>query len=127
MDLKLTRRSETSGSNPDEGDIHVGVDGQVSTLTGNLEEAQCIGVGLATYQGEWFLDTNAGVPYLTKILGIKGVSATRVQEILTAEILRRGSVTRVRRITLNVDSRRVGAVEFEAETTAGDVSGTVSL
>ena len=47
---------------------------------------------LKTFQGEWFLDTTAGVPWLDKILGYEYDSALAVA-VVKAEILDTEGVT----------------------------------
>lgn len=127
MDLLLVRPEDVTGDNPDRGDLFIDASGQPVIIDGLDEEAQCIGVGLSTYLGEWFLDTSAGVPYVQQILGIKGVSPTRVQDILSREIMRRGSVLVIRRLTLETLNDRRTEVTFEGDTAIGDVSGVVQL
>jgi len=46
-------------------------DGDLVLTTTNTEMCvQTLGITLNTYQGEWFLDTTFGVPYLQEIVGV---------------------------------------------------------
>ena len=51
------------------GDMTFG-NGSANFLVNSPEAvAQCVGTALKLQQGEWFLDTTAGVPYATQVLG----------------------------------------------------------
>lgn len=43
--------------------------------------------GLGLWLGEWFLDTNAGFPWLQKILGVKTPDPARLGQLITSFIL----------------------------------------
>ena len=46
-------------------------DGDLTLTTTKTEiAAQTLGITLKTYQGEWFLNSNFGVPYLQEIIGV---------------------------------------------------------
>jgi len=47
--------------------------------------AQAIGIRLKTFSGEWFLDENRGLPYLSHIFG-KKLNERYVRTLMTQEI-----------------------------------------
>ena len=60
FDLKLGPNNDLI---MDDGDL-------VLTTTRTEIAAQTLGITLNTYRGEWFLNTNFGVPYLQEIIGV---------------------------------------------------------
>lgn len=64
----------------DDGDL-------VLTTTRTEIAAQTLGITLKTYRGEWFLNTNFGVPYLQEIIGVARKKDI-VDRIFLAEIAR---------------------------------------
>ena len=47
------------------------VDGDLTLTTTKSEiAAQTLGITLRTFRGEWFLNSNFGVPYLQEIIGV---------------------------------------------------------
>jgi len=92
-------------------------------LAENTDEIdQRLRQALRLFSGEWFLDPSLGVPYFEKILGIKGVSMTIVEQAFRTEIARQPDVLRVDDFSAILDkvTRRL-AVEFQAVTTDGTV------
>jgi len=136
MDLLTVHDSDVSADNPDEGDLFVGADGDLVELTeaddatsraGAAAEGQAIEAGLRTWRGEWFLDLSAGVPCREEIVGVKGITATRVQQLLVAEINRRGTVRAITRIDVSVRGRE-GSVMFDATLIDGTtINGTAPI
>jgi hypothetical protein len=66
--------------------------------------AQCVYTALRLLLGEWFLDTTAGVPWLTKVIGF-GTESTQDTVVRNA-ILGVQGVTEI----LSYNSERVGTV-----------------
>jgi len=83
---------------------------------------------LRLFRGEWFLDQSLGVPYFEKILGLKGVSMTIVEQAFRDELKRQPDVLRVDAFEATLDkvTRRL-TVEFVAATTDGTVPITVEV
>jgi hypothetical protein len=83
---------------------------------------------LRLFRGEWFLDQSLGVPYFEKILGLKGVSMTIVEQAFRDELKRQPDVLRVDAFEATLDkvTRRL-TVEFIAATTDGTVPITVEV
>jgi hypothetical protein len=93
--------------------------GDLLLVDGAARVAQQIKVTLLTFLGEWFLDSDFGVPYLEEIT-IKNPRMSTVQTILRARINDVPGVTRVRSLTLRINRQfRELSVEFEAETLFG--------
>lgn len=73
----------------------------------NQAIAQAISIRLKTLQGEWFMDTQVGIPYLTEIFGRK-LSEQYLRHIFTKQI---GSIADVEEITdfrLEESERSIG-------------------
>lgn len=51
------------------GDMTFGADDGNYLVNSPDAVGQCIKTALGLWQGQWFLDTSAGVPYNTKVLG----------------------------------------------------------
>ena len=82
---------------------------------------QSLGVALALFKGEWFLDVNAGVPYYQEILK-KGVDTSFVDEILRKQILATAGVNRLLVYSSSFDKEaRVITVAFTVDTVYGPV------
>ncbi len=75
--------------------------------------SQTISTRLKTLAGEWFLDSNIGIPYLTKILGKKR-SDRFLQKLITDEIRTIPSVKELYNFSFNdgTESRSIN-VKFE--------------
>lgn len=56
---------------------------------------QTIVDGLALWQGEWFLDTNAGFPWAQRVFGVKNPNSTQIQALLRQFLLSVPSVVSV--------------------------------
>lgn len=76
--------------------------------------AQCVQTRLALRTGEWFLDTTAGTPWDTKILG-KYTASTRDQ-VLRARIMKTQGVTGIASYSST----------FDPETRKFSVSATIN-
>jgi hypothetical protein len=50
-------------------DLHFSADGNLAIVTDAEAVGQHARQRLSTFQGEWFLDTTVGVPWLSQILG----------------------------------------------------------
>lgn len=100
-------------------DLVIGANGDLQLVDGAARVAQQIKVTLLAFLGEWFLDTEFGVPYLEEIT-IKNPRMSTVQTILRARINAVPGVTRVRAMRLNLNRQfRELSVDFEAETLFG--------
>lgn len=84
----------------DSNDI-VFVAGRLQLVTGPPATAQRIGIALRHFQGEWFLDQNAGTDHFGKILG-KSSELTRRAE-LRRRLLSVPGVAEIQAIALRVE------------------------
>src|SRR5690606_18024423 len=112
LDLKLA----------DDHDLALSSAGDARLLDGAERIAQQIKVTLLTFLGEWFLDTDFGVPYLEQVL-IKAPQRAQLEAVFRARIADVPGVRGVRRLDLQIERalRRL-RVEFEAETDEGIVT-----
>lgn len=69
-------------------------DGQFKLVTDGAKVAQHVRSRLLFYQGEWFLDLSAGVPYFQKIF-TKPADVGEVESIIKSEILQTEGVERL--------------------------------
>ncbi len=103
------------------------LNGRISTVQDGNEVLQHVRTRLLTYQAEWFLDTTAGVPYLQSIL-IKPANLSATESIIKSEILQTPGVEGLSSFGLEFNkTTRTLNINFTAQTTFGDVSGTLRM
>ena len=103
------------------------LNGRISTVQDGNEVLQHVRTRLLTYQAEWFLDTTAGVPYLQSIL-IKPANLSATESIIKSEILQTPGVDGLSSFGLEFNkTTRTLNINFTAQTTYGDVSGTLRM
>ena len=93
----------------------------LTLTTGREAIRQHIQTTLRLFQGEWFLDTTAGVPWYQDIL-VKGPSFAVVSAVLRNAILDVEGVLLL--VTFDMDfvaSTRLMTLEFSVETTEGNI------
>lgn len=85
------------------------------TLTEGLEEKQQhLQSRFSLFRGEWFLDTNLGVPWFQDVL-VKNPSFAVVQEILKDTVLDTPGVLELMKFNFSFDSsQREATLEFQA-------------
>jgi hypothetical protein len=95
-----------------EGDVHL-LNGQVHFLTGlDATRQKCVML-LRFVKGEYFLNTEEGIPYFTHIL-IKNPNASVVRNLLRKALLASPGITAVPVLELDFDfAARSLAVRFE--------------
>ena len=108
------------------GDIQL-EDGQIKTISDRLESIrQKATVALNTFEGEWFLDVNFGVPYREEIL-IKNPSVSRISAVLRDTLESVNGVTTVTELSISIDrATRTLSAEFELNIETGETI-TVSV
>lgn len=93
----------------------------MQVVSGSAAVLQNIRIKLKLWTGEWFLDTEAGTPYLEDILG-KRISLAGALAAIRASILEVDGVSAITRFEyqFNRQTRQLD-YEFEASTSYGDV------
>jgi hypothetical protein len=95
-------------------------------ISGPEQITQAVNIHLRTWIGEWFLDLDHGVPYLTEVLGKR--RPEMVEAVLRQHILGVDGVQSITSFHLKVDQRtRLATATWEGETEAGTAGGTVSV
>lgn len=92
-------------------------------LIDNAERiSQQIKISLQFWLGEWFLNTQLGVPYLERIC-VKSPNIQHIRQIFRNTIQNVSGVTAVNALDLTVDaSKRVLTVTYTATTTDGVIT-----
>lgn len=111
MDIKLNGYDATFVNGPDISSMIVNK--QVDVV------AQRLTIRLRTFLGEWFLNTQYGVPYFERILR-KGVNKTSVDNILREQILEEAGVLEIESFISEFDpSARSYSCKFQVKTASG--------
>lgn len=79
---------------PATNDLHLDGDGALIVVRDAAAVGQHARQRLMTYRGEWFLDTAAGVPWLSDIMG-KAFDAALAEAVVKGEILDTDGVTAI--------------------------------
>lgn len=96
------------------------INGSCPVTTGLAQVvAQRLFIMLRTFQGEWFLGTTHGIPWLQKILG-KKITKSGVDNILQDKILAETGVSRISEWESTLDSSRLYTVRFKVIATNGE-------
>ena len=96
---------------PGTGDLNVSDSGVIRLTSGTLESvAQRLRIKLRTFLGEWFLDTNVGVPYYQSILGVKNPDLGPIASISRTVLLADEDVESVPKMQLTLNGRTLEVV-----------------
>lgn len=80
------------------------------------------------FLGEWFLNTEVGVPYLQQILGTKKPNLDLVRQALRDAVEETPGVDRVLSIQVTLDKAgRTATVRFTASTDEGELADTFTV
>lgn len=110
----------------DTHDLKMSRTGDLLLVDGAARVAQQVKVTLLTFLGEWFLDTDFGVPYIESIL-VKNPKMAAINAILRARIIDVPGVNRIITLVPTFDRpARALRVMFEVDTTYG-VSGPYDI
>jgi len=96
-------------------DIEI-VNNDLAVVSGLNATVQSIRQRFWLFQGEWFLDETAGVPYLQQIF-VKGVRLAVVRNILLRVLASTVGVESIRRFTVTPEANRGVFVSFQAQGT----------
>jgi hypothetical protein len=116
-------------------DWEIGTDGDLTLTSGDFvfvdesyRVAQAVETTLRTLRGEWFLNTDAGVPYFQNVLGGRMVSKDEYDAIMKAAIVGVDDVNRILAYESTFNHRaRDYEVSFKADTTFGPIGYEGSL
>lgn len=87
--------------------------------------SQRLKIRLLCFRGDWFMDTEYGVPYWQSILG-KKVPKSRVDSILQQEILAERGVKEIVSFTSSFVNRQYSA-SFRVRVSNGEVTETITI
>lgn len=111
MDLLLNRKT---------GDL-VFVNGATPTTEDYADVvAQRLYILLRTFQGEWYLNTEYGIPYIQSILGQK-VNKNTVDRILQEKILAEVGVAEITMFTSQLSASRQYSCSFRVRSKTGEI------
>lgn len=102
-----------------DGELSV-VNGDLATVDGEAALRQDVLTALRLFKGEWFLDTDQGVPYFDKILGQKNISTAELRRILAPVVMGREGVVSLDSCRVTIDNAtRSATVRLTATTDLG--------
>lgn len=88
-------------------DLYLAADGSLATVSDALAVGQHVRQRLQTFEGEWFLDSTAGVPWLDRILG-RAYDPALAEAVVKAEILDTDGVTEITSFSVSFDRETRG-------------------
>lgn len=102
---------------PATNDLFLRADKSLAVVKDAEAVAQHVRQRLMTFNGEWFLDTTAGVLWLEQIMG-RRYDAALSEAVVKAEILDTHGVTEITSFSVNLDReiRRLNIREIEVHT-----------
>ena len=96
-------------------------------IEGNQEIQQLLVSRLRTFLGEYFLNTDVGVPYF-QVIFEKGVNPTVIYNIFVEKITQTDGILELSELDIDVDmATRSATVEIEAMSEEGFISFTLPL
>lgn len=92
-------------------------------VEGASEVLQHVRTRLLFYYGEWFLDTEAGIPYLNEVF-TKPTDLAKIESIFKASILSTEGIESLTEFSMEYEggSQRKLVVSFSAETIYGQIT-----
>lgn len=87
---------------PTTNDLFLRADKSLAVVTKAEAVGQHVRQRLKTFQGEWFLDTTAGVPWLAQIMG-RGYDPALAEAVVKAEILATDGVKEITSFSVSFD------------------------
>lgn len=107
---------------PDTNDLYLDQNNNLAVVHNAAAVAQHVRQRLKTFQGEWFLDTTAGVPWLAQIMG-KQYDPALAEAVVKAEIMDTDAVVEITSFSVSfasdvrrLDIRDVGVMtEYDLE------------
>lgn len=113
LDLALTSDSH---------DIYLDDRGDLAMVAGADCAAQLLGVGLRLFRGEWYLDTEAGIPYYQQVL-VNSPKSRVIEALFRQAILSSPEIERLLTFQMTIDRRsRTLSLAFTAVSSQGIVA-----
>lgn len=100
------------GSAP--ADLHLDASGNLVMVSNAEAVGQHARQRLMTFEGEWFLDKTAGLPWVRDILGHQ-YDAVLAESVLKSEILDTDGVTEITSFSVRFDRQSRGLSAFDIE------------
>lgn len=120
MDLYWIRTGDTHDLLFENGECPV-----TKGRTDNVE--QRLYIKLRTFKGEWYLNTNYGLPWLEEVLGVK-VRKSTVDMIIQKAILEEAGVERITSFTSTMSpSVRTYSCSFSVKTDEGLITPIITV
>lgn len=105
-------------------DLHLDVNGNIATADGLEGLRQKVRQKLRLFQGEWFLDITAGVPYFQDVF-VRQTTAGLVAQILNNEILEEPETVEITTFTADINpDTRTFSYAATVSTVFGDMEVT---
>lgn len=98
-------------------DVHLSVDGNLAMV----KDAEAVGEHakqrVMTFKGEWFLNSDVGVPWLTQLLG-KGYNPALAESIIKSTIRKTGGVSAITSFSVRFNKvrRQLSAFDITVKT-----------
>lgn len=100
------------GSAP--ADLFLDDSGSLAVVRDTEAVGQHVRQRLMTYEGEWFLDREAGVPWVRDIVG-HGYDPIMAESVLKAEVLDTDGVTDINSFSVRFDNSTRGLAAFDID------------
>lgn len=103
-------------------------DNSSATVTSSQADgvAQKLTIKLRTFLGEWFLDTDAGIPYYQQIFG-KVRSKAAIDSIFIEKISEEPDVAEIIEFTSTINSGRTYEIRFKVRTNLGQITDSITV
>lgn len=85
---------------------------------------QRLKIRLLTFMGEWFLDTTYGVPYWSRLLGIKQTSKSAIDLIFQQQILSEPGVKEIISFDSSFQNRQY-SLSFRVKVVTGEITSPI--
>lgn len=90
---------------PNTNDLFLRMNGEVAVVRNAEAVGQHVRQRLKTFEGEWFLDITAGVPWLDEILG-RGYDPALAEAVIKGEVLDTDAVNEITSFSVRFDRQR---------------------
>ena len=100
--------------------------GATATTEQKQSVAQLLKIKLLTFLGEWFLNTDNGVPYYQQIFG-KVRSKAAVDAIFREKILEEPEVLELVEFESSINAERTYSLTFRVRTTLGQITDSINI